>query len=137
MNGYRFCVDGDTVCEIDHGGLVTYQLVTPAPWPYQRGGYAVFQKAGESNSTLLERMSDSNDFRCTAGGGFCYVSSWSGTLRCPRVTVFDIRDPKRPRPVGHFAVPNDGPLVVRPLPDGRALVGGRKLYLTGPPPIHN
>ncbi|MDB5172422.1 MAG: hypothetical protein JWN51_1195, partial [Phycisphaerales bacterium] len=21
--------------------------------------------------------------------------------------------------------------------DGRALVGGRKLYLTGPPPIHN
>ncbi|HWE96743.1 MAG TPA: hypothetical protein VG269_22475 [Tepidisphaeraceae bacterium] len=138
VNGYgEFCIDGDIVCRIDHGGLVTYQRVMPAPWPYQRGGFAVFQRAGEANMSLLETLSNSYDARCTAGGGFCYVSSWSNTLKTPRVTVFDTRDPKRPRMVGHFAVPNDGPLLVRPLTDGRALIGGRKLYLVGPPPIHN
>jgi hypothetical protein len=79
-------------------------------------------------------MFDTATGQCTAGGGFAYVSTFNWTTKTPRVTVFDIHDPQRPRPVGHFAVPGDAPLVVCALPDGRALIGGRKLYLVGPPP---
>ena len=49
------------------------------------------------------------------------------------ITVFGIDDPAHPRPIAHFAVPSTHPLIVEPLPDGRAIVGGDQLFLLAKP----
>jgi hypothetical protein len=47
-------------------------------------------------------------------------------------SVYDIAGPGPVKQVGHFAAP--GAWIVCPLPDGRSLVAGSKLWLVGPPP---
>jgi hypothetical protein len=125
------CTDGEVVCDLVGSTFITYRLRVMG------SRIAEFEKAGQYDASLLERMFDTERGQCTVGGGFAYVSTFNSTINTPRVTVFDIRDPQHPRPVGHFAAPCDGPLVVCALPDGRALIGGRKLYLVGPPPRIN
>ncbi|MDB5292583.1 MAG: hypothetical protein JWL69_3824 [Phycisphaerales bacterium] len=122
------CIDGDVVCGVNEAEFFTYRL------KQLDEHHAVFEKVGQYAQSMLDKISGTTASDCTAAGGLVYVSTWNRAINTPRVTVFDIRDPKRPHPVGHFAVPGEGPLAVWPLPDGRALIGGRKLYLVGPPP---
>jgi hypothetical protein len=49
------------------------------------------------------------------------------------VTVYDIHDPTYPVEVGHFAAPDDTISGLAPLPDGRVLVTGSRLYVLDPP----
>jgi hypothetical protein len=85
---------------------------------------------------MLERAFGS--FNSIADGPLCnglyYCSQGYGEQPFnPRVTVFDTRGPNPLRVVGHFAAPGMH-MMVCPLPDGRALVAGSKLWLIGPPP---
>ena len=72
------------------------------------------------------------------GNGLVYESispSHSSILSGSRITIFDVRTPAQPKPVGHFAVPNARlDPVSCSLPGDRALIGGDRLYLVGPPP---
>jgi len=98
--------------------------------------YAAFRQVGRYEPTLLEKMMNPWVHQVAGGNGYIYVSDQTeifGT-RFPRITVFDVSDPGRPRPIGHFAAPEEGPLSICPLPDGTLLVGGRRLYRLGPPP---
>jgi hypothetical protein len=71
--------------------------------------------------------------------GLLYVSNGVSLPRGsgvnPTVDVYDVNGPHPLRQVGHFAAP--GVINVCPLPDGRAIVGGSKLWLVGPPPRHD
>jgi hypothetical protein len=70
----------------------------------------------------------------TLSNGLLYCSQgfYGGTFN-PHVTVFDTRGANPMRVVGHFAAPGYG-MIACPLPDGRAIVAGSKLWLIGPPP---
>jgi hypothetical protein len=101
---------------------------------------AHFSEVGRYEKTLLEEVfGETSGRQVKAAGGLAYVTddvrNGITTVRAPRITVFDIRDPRRPRPVGHFSVPSRRFLVVCPLPDGRAIVAGDKIYLLGKPPL--
>jgi len=61
-------------------------------------------------------------------GGFLYMTSPYEN----HVIVLDVNGPGPVRLVGHFAAP--GLDYCEPLPDGRAIAAGDKLWLLGPPP---
>jgi hypothetical protein len=97
---------------------------------------ATFQKIGVHEPTLLEIFFGQSYYQeMRIRDGLVYMANGfhnnSQTIN-PSVSVFDTRGPHPLRMVGHFAAP--GALEVCPLPDGRALVGGSKLWLVGPPP---
>jgi len=96
---------------------------------------AVFKKIGQYKPTLLEDIyGASNPLDLELQNGLLYVIqgySGHGTMN-PHISVFDTHGPHPLRLIGHFAAP--GVRTVCPLPDGRALVGGDKLWLIGPPP---
>jgi hypothetical protein len=99
---------------------------------------AEFQRVGSRDFSFLEQflLTKNRSDPTAAADGHAYLSMRTQTFGRPmsRVTVLDISNPTRPRPVAHFAAPDNEAFVVQPLPDGRALIGGRKLYLVGPPP---
>lgn len=49
------------------------------------------------------------------------------------LTVYDLRDPARPRRAGHFAAPEKLIKAAAPLPGGRIILGGRELLVLPPP----
>lgn len=133
--------------------LLLYRLVrvSDAPTSLQKAGStfapielpsgsAEFERVGARQSNFLEQTLDMGGWwsQITAMNGYAYLSGHGHPFdrALSRVTVLDIRDPARPKPVAHFAAPAREPFVVQPLPDGRALIGGDKLYLVGPPPGH-
>lgn len=101
-------------------------------------GLAEFQRVGSRDFSFLEQflLTENRSDQIAAIDGHAYLSMRSQPFGRPmsRVTVLDISDPARPRPVAHFAAPDTEPFAVQPLPDGRALIGGHTLYLVGPPP---
>lgn len=128
------------------GQFMVYQLKSfgppSGPLAYRTQGLRPhpvfeFQKIGQYKPTLLEELLQGWVNKVASGrGSTVYVSEGAGDVATalPRITVFDISDPARPRVVGHFTAPERGPLSICPLPDGRALAAGQKLYLLGPPP---
>lgn len=97
-----------------------------------------FEPVGGWQPSLLERWMGHRWNAVAVEARRAYLSPdmySAGGVEDTRVTVVDFRDPVRPRATGHFGFPRGGPLVVRPLPDGQALIGGKeKVYLVGPPP---
>ncbi len=91
-------------------------------------------KTGQYEESLLEKIFGS--FRYSGiklKNGLLYVSGAAiGGMFNPHVTVFDARGDRPLRPVGHFAAPGSAMLAC-PLPDGRPLVAGSKLWVVGPP----
>lgn len=123
--------EGDILCQWSRDNiLLAYRLTQLTETK------AVFQKVGQYEPTMLENMFGSTSL--FSGGmklqnGLLYVSEgYQGATGNPHINVFDTRGPHPLRLIGHFAAP--GVLTVFPLPDGRALVGGDKLWLIGPPP---
>ena len=125
QHGSHGRLDGGVLAAMDQNDFYTYRLLR------LRSASADFKQTGRYESTLLERAIGTNTYHTVAARGIVYLSQ--STFGFPRVTAFDIRDPQHPRPVAHFAAPDDVAQIVCPLPDGRVLVGGRKLYLLGPP----
>ncbi|HUB24378.1 MAG TPA: hypothetical protein VL992_03035, partial [Tepidisphaeraceae bacterium] len=107
-------------------------------------GRAVFDKIGQYKPSLLETVFGDffgfNGLMQTlqiAGARLYFAnpdSDWQHTVNS-RITVFDLSGPQPMRVIGHFAAPTAN--LVCPLPDGRALVAGNKLWLVGPPPAHD
>jgi hypothetical protein len=96
-----------------------------------------FQQVGQYEPTFLDDLISGWVEQVSWGkGSTVYVSgTTSGTFgSLPRTTVFDLANPAQPRVLGYFAAPEPYSITLCPLPDGRALAGGRKLYLLGPPP---
>src|SRR5205807_131769 len=117
-----FAMDGDTLCGFKGDRFLTYRFLDLSE------SLARFALAGSytTNSTLLERAFGLFPAGTACGDGLAYVTEGrsGGIAQSRRLTVFDIRDPRRPRPVAHFAVPGEERLVICPLPGRRALVGG-------------
>lgn len=95
-----------------------------------------FRQIGQYEPTMLEDLIRGFVEQVVAGRGSTVYVNERTNHGDPlwRTTVFDVSNPAHPRIVGYFAAPERGPITICPLPDGRALAGGQKLYLLGPPP---
>jgi hypothetical protein len=111
-------------------GMLTKRLYGLRPQPVFE-----FQKVGQYEPTMLERVLRGWVEQIAPGrSSTVYVRESEGPRQSlQRTTVFDVANPAHPRVIGHFVAPEDR-VTICPLPDGRALAGGRKLYLLGPPP---
>jgi hypothetical protein len=145
MLGMGAALQGDTYCVGSNGNIIEFHLVQLTDLK------AVFDLVGQYNSTILQRafgasqhgnlklvngylydgVGDSDEYDARFFGNY-YASSGNDAFFNPRTDVFDTRGSDPLRVVGHFAAP--GARIVCPLPDGRALVGGDKLWLIGVPP---
>jgi uncharacterized membrane protein len=121
-------LDGDLLCVRTKDVLLAFQLtdLTEAS--------ARLQRIGRYEPTMLERIFGVQQYGdLQLSNGLLYTASgryWPGGSGInPHMSVFSIRPL---RPIAHFAAPGAGE--VCPLPDGRAIVAGNKLYLLGPPP---
>ncbi|MGD0767748.1 MAG: hypothetical protein ABSB42_06075 [Tepidisphaeraceae bacterium] len=128
---HPFSFEGDTLCEWlrvnNDSTLLAYRLAQLTDTR------AVFKMIGQYTPTLLEEIFGApNPLDVELQNGLLYVSQYPGNTENPHIDVFDTRGPHPLRLIGHFAAP--GVRTVCPLPDGRALVGGDKLWLVGPPP---
>ena len=98
--------------------------------------FATFEKVGQYQSSPLESIAGAdNSSVLQLQNGLLYASGgWNGRsdVLNQSISVYDTRGAHPMRMAGHFAAP--GASVVCPLPDGRALVGGSKLWVVGPPP---
>ena len=135
------CFEGDIVCTMSSDNtLIAYRLMKLTD------SAAVLEKIGQHDLTMLAGVFGPQYLRWGGQGmmlrnGLLYVTYGSNDwvsfaqhyeLINPSISVFDARGTPPMRQVGHFAAP--GVFTVCPLPDGRALVGGDKLWLVGPPP---
>ncbi len=94
---------------------------------------ARFELVGSTRHTAIELLLWQGWGGLTTCNGTLYGSRSSGKGSFG-LTVYDTRDPRHVRRAGHFAAPSGySPFATAPLPDGRVLVGGTKLYLLGRP----
>lgn len=130
-NGTGLKVDGDVLFKRGQGDSLTVSKVAniSRDWVEAR-------EVSRYDRSLVEQYFGGSIVLDAVGGGRVYtgaISSSGGRTRT-RITALDVRDPGSPKPAGHFAVTSESQVVVGPLPDGRALIGGDKLYLVGPLP---
>jgi hypothetical protein len=95
---------------------------------------ATFEKIGQYQPTLLEKVFGvDNSWGIQLKNGLVYEGGGSyGPVFNTIISIFDTASRPPMKMIGHFAAP--GVQGVCPLPDGRALFGGSKLWLVGPPP---
>jgi hypothetical protein len=122
-------LDGDLFCLADENGVFAYRLgkITEST--------AEFENIGQYKPSILEGFFGMARYsRLDLANGLLYVSNYSFISNSvnPSISVFTVGGQPGLRLAGHFAAP--GANVVFPLPDGRAIVGGSKLWLIGPPP---
>ena len=119
--------DGEFLCFADGGDLVAYRLVS------LNANTATFKKIGQYEPTILQSVYGVNGYEgLTMQNGLVYAQTYArNSIFNSSISVFDLRSQPPLRMIGHFAAP--GAEVVQPLPDGRAIVGGSKLWLIGPP----
>jgi hypothetical protein len=123
----RDAFDGQTLCTDSYGGLNVYRFAGI------EGQGAVFKDAGHYSLDFLQRLSGTTGGnRPALRNGLLYEGGWRHSIFNSAISIYDVRNPDRIKRVGHFAAP--GAELVCPLPDGRAIVGGSKLWLVGPPP---
>ena len=130
----RPAFDGRVVCQSDPS-LSGYRLTRLDL------DAATFEPIGRFQPTPLQRLfgypGSYAGGDLTLSDGLVYVDGLgNGGPLDSSVTLIDTRGPRPMRNVGHFAAP--GAEFVRPLPDGRAVVGGgQHLWLVGPPPTRS
>jgi hypothetical protein len=124
-SGNRF--DGRTLCLWSGDGLAQYRLDS------RNEQSATFIRDGQYKATFLQRWFGYNGGqRISVQNGLAYDNGAARDILNSSISIYDVRNPGPINMVGHFAAP--GAEVVCPLPDGRAIVGGTKLWLVGPPP---
>lgn len=117
--------DGQILCQTDGNNIAEFQL------QQLTSKTAIFKHIG--TSTNLETLFNRGwlgDFRLQ--GNLLYASETRGDLN-PVIKVYATDGPARPRLVGHFSAESNQ-LFTDPLPDGRAIIAGSKIWLVGPPP---
>jgi hypothetical protein len=127
-------LEGDLMCmpvttDRENGwGLASYRLVELTD------KLARFRRIGLYQPSMLESIASNGFFYDSQlKNGYYYgAQGGAGRVLNQSISVFDAVGAKPMKLVGHFAAP--GASVVCPLPDGRALVGGSKLWVVGPPP---
>ena len=95
---------------------------------------ATFVRVGAYTPTLLQRLAGAGgEYGVSLANGLIYADGFNGgRLFNSSVSVIDPGGDRPMRMVGHFAAP--GASCIRPLPDGRSLVGGgHTLWLVGRP----
>lgn len=130
LNQMECRLEGDVLCVSATSQLLKYRLTNLTDTT------ATFDLEAHYEETILERAFGSFDYsNLELRNGLLYVSNVpTGGYLNPHVTVFDVRPGHPFRPIGHFAAPGSSMLAC-PLPGGRALVAGSKLWLVGPPPL--
>jgi len=121
-------LDGDLLIRFDGSALEAARLTKLSETA------ATFEHVDRAEPTMLETLFGASSFGAIkTSNGYLYASGGSsGRYFNAHIKVFDTRGPKPLKLVAHFAAPGVGP--VCPLPDGRAVVGGSKIWLVGPPP---
>jgi hypothetical protein len=119
-------IEGDVLC-VWTGQVSAYRLTKHSDTT------ATFKKIGDFPDPLPQIFGLYNPNQIELQNGFLYTTpaEWTSPFNA-NTTVFDTRSAHPFQPVGHFAAP--GAAIVCPLPDGRAIVGGSKIWLIGPPP---
>lgn len=134
---------GDLLITTHAGALSTFRMSRIFSQSFTQTDNAVkvntvaeFRRIGGYEPSILENITNDAPVAMAAAGHLLFVSSQSQSFGMPlaHVLVFDLSDPVHPRPIGHFAAPREYRLHLCPLPDGRLLAGGHKLYLVGAPP---
>jgi hypothetical protein len=122
-------MSGDLLVSSNYGDrLATYRL------DRLTNELATFRRAGRYEASPVERMFDRYVGRGRLGEGLYYYIGGSNSLNSLRISVWDVTS-NIPRPVGHYAIPNEWSSQPYPLPEGRLLVFTREhVYLLGPPP---
>jgi len=114
---------GDLLVKMDTRRLATYRLESIDDEE------AVFQEQGVLRLTPLERFFHADSCPSLLHEGFFYL------LRSDGVSVFDVRDPRRPKRAGHYAAPAERFCSIAALPNGRVLVAGNNLHILAPPRV--
>ncbi|MFI5378149.1 MAG: hypothetical protein ACHRHE_02475 [Tepidisphaerales bacterium] len=122
------CLCGDILIGRYQDGLVAYRMTSLTDKEVR------FEVAGQYRPTAIERVVQRWGETLTARNGVLYGMRQS-SLGTVNLTVYDVGDPQHVRRTGHFAAPSRNYYwpAMSPLPDGRVLVGGTKLYLVGRP----
>jgi hypothetical protein len=130
LNQMECRLEDDVLCVSATSQLLKYRLTNLTDTS------ATFDLAGQYEETILERAFGSFDYsNLELRNGLLYVSNVAaGGYLNPHVTVLDARPGHPFRPIGHFAAPGASMLAC-PLPGGRALIAGSKLWLVDPPPL--
>jgi hypothetical protein len=130
LTGYYDALENDTLC-IEHrnGELAAYRLKSLTDTA------AIFTRLGAHEIGIVERVFGRSGFgRIQLENGLLYQMRAIGSDHSYEyiLSVYDTRGPHPMRMIGHFATADAHNFAA--LPDGRALVGGSKLWVVGPPP---
>lgn len=145
LGNLHAAVTGDLLITTHAGALSTFRMSRIFSQSFTQTDNAVeintvakFRRIGGCEASMLENIIGDAPVAMATSGPLLYVSSQSRSFGMPlaHVVVFDLSDPVHPRPIGHFAAPHEERLQLCPLPDGRLLAGGHKLYLVGAPSHH-
>jgi hypothetical protein len=117
----RSSMEGEILALYDQDRLTVYRLTS------LNGERALIQKIGELGSTPLESPFGGISGRILFHQGYGY------RLRMDGLTVYDLRDPAKPKRAGHYNAPYERFQAMAPLPNGRVLLGGNNLHVLAPP----
>ena len=120
--GDRFAIEDDIVVLVASDRLTTYRVAE-----YDQTTVRL-ERLGRRRATPVERMINTGmgPKRTALRDGLAYVLGWNPSVG---LTVYDVRDPARPRRIRHYAAPNEGFFDLAALPDGRVLLGGTDLHV--------
>ncbi len=123
-----------------YGVVVTLEEGLPVTWRLTQldEKTATFDRIGRAEDTPLVRLVKAVGWRgwsdnLLVHNGYAYVSYSNNRQENLGIDVYDLHDPAHPRNVGHFAAPDDVIGSMVPLPNGRVLVTGYRLYVLAPP----
>ena len=104
--------------------LTTYRIIP------ETADYVRLEMLGRRFVTPLERIVGNWPRKLAVRDGLAFLIGGTGYRG---VTVFDLRDPTRPRRVGHYAAPGEYFNDIVPLPGGRVLVADKNLHVLAAP----
>jgi len=119
--GLWVALEDDIVVAATKDHLTTYRVTN-----YDQET-AQLEKLGERRAAPLERIYTSHVMRILYHDGLVYALTWAGTGR--GLTVYDVRNPSRPRRIRHYAAPDEDIHDLAILPDGKVLLVGRNLHI--------
>ena len=127
MNSPDF--SGSDICRVSDHRVEVFHLESLTPTTVQ------FRKAGVYDAPPVQKMFNGRNGAVFVRDGLLYVHYASQLGSGIRLVVFDVRDPQRPHPIAHFALPRMGDEAhPYPLPDGRIVLACRgNVYVLSAP----